>query len=99
MFSPSLGALRPFAPASHGSASRLVFPRLARNVGEIARALGIGHIENGSAVGLLRVAQRIARMAAVMPDVGDPAIALPMDERLVGAAALEIVRADELHVA
>ena len=38
-------------------------------------------------------------MAAVMPDVGDPAIALPMDERLVGAAALQVVKTDQLHVA
>ncbi len=33
-----------------------------------------------------------------MADVRDPAIALPVYERLVGAAALQVVEADELHV-
>jgi hypothetical protein len=34
-----------------------------------------------------------------MTDVRDPATALPMNERLVSAASLEIVIADELHIA
>src|SRR5882757_6629973 len=36
--------------------------------------------------------------AAVMADIGDPAIALVMDGRLIGATRLEIVAADQLHV-
>jgi len=40
----------------HLCAARLVLPRLAGNVGEIARALGIGDVEDGSAVLLLRAA-------------------------------------------
>jgi hypothetical protein len=95
----ALGQLRAVAHAHHLRAARLVLPRLARNVGEIVRALGIGHIENRGAVGFLRTAQRIAREPAVMTDVRDPATALPMNERLVSAASLEIVIADELHIA
>ena len=34
-----------------------------------------------------------------MADVGDEAIALLVDERLVGAAALQVAVADQLHVA
>ena len=36
--------------------------------------------------------------AAVMADIGDPAVALMMDGRLIGAARLQIVVADQLHV-
>src|SRR5260370_27113971 len=97
--------LAPVAPGQPGAvahlhhlrAARLILPGLAGNVGEIARALRIGHIEDGSAVGLLPAAERIARPAAVMADIRDPAIALPMDERLIGAAALQIVDAPQLH--
>jgi hypothetical protein len=35
----------------------------------------------------------------VVADVGDPAITLPFDLRLIRTAPLEIVVADELHVA
>src|SRR6267154_550231 len=94
----SLGELRAVAHAHHLRAARLVLSRLAWNMGDVARVLGIAHIEDGSAVLLLLAAERISRAAAVMPDVRDPAIALPMDERLVGAAALEVVRADQLHI-
>ena len=38
------------------------------------------------------------RRAAVVADVGDIAVALLVDRRLVGAAALQIVVADEPHV-
>ena len=39
------------------------------------------------------------RDAAVVADIGDPAIALPLDLGLVRAASLEIAVADKLHVA
>ena len=42
--------------------------------------------------------EQILRLAAVMADVGDPARSLPVDNRLVGAAILQIVEADERHV-
>ncbi len=92
------GQLGAVAHAHHLRAARLVLPRLAGNVGEVARTLGVGHVEDGSAVGLLPAAQGIARGAAVMTDVGDPAAALPVDERLIGAAALQVVEAHQLHI-
>src|SRR6266849_10874108 len=49
----ALGQLRAVAHAHHLRTARLVLPRLAWNVSEIARALRIGHIENRSAVGFL----------------------------------------------
>jgi hypothetical protein len=36
--------------------------------------------------------------AAVMADIGDPALALMMDGRLIGAARLQVVIADQFHV-
>ena len=33
-----------------------------------------------------------------MADIGDPAVALVMDGRLIGAARLQVVGADQLHV-
>ena len=36
--------------------------------------------------------------AAVMADIGDPAVALVMDGRLIGAAGLQVVVPDQLHV-
>ena len=37
--------------------------------------------------------------AAMMADIGDPAVALMMDGRLIGAACLQVVVADEPHIA
>src|SRR4030095_15977753 len=42
---------------------------------------------------------RRARRPTMVADVCEPAIALLVDDRLVGAPALQIVRADELHAA
>src|SRR5205814_9013005 len=36
--------------------------------------------------------------AAVMSDIGDPAVALTMDSRLIGATRLQIIAADQPHV-
>src|SRR4029077_4838771 len=65
----AFGELRTVAHAHHLPAARLVLPRLAGNVGEIARVRGIGHVEDRSAVGFLRTARGIARTPAVMADV------------------------------
>ena len=37
-------------------------------------------------------------IAAVVADVGDPAVALLLDHGLIGAAGLQVVVADQLHV-
>ncbi len=64
---------------------------------------GIGDVDDRGAVRLGFAGLRIDRRgnvvgAAVMADIGDPALALVMDGRLVGAARLQIVGADEAHV-
>ena len=64
----------------------------------------IGHIDERGAVELGLSRQRIYRLlvfrnSAVMADIGNPAVALMMDPRLIGAAPLQIVVADEAHIA
>ena len=70
---------------------------------QIFRMRGIGDVDNRGAVRLGLPGQRIDRIgnrigAAVMADIGDPAVALTMDGRLIGAARLQIVAADQPHV-
>ena len=64
----------------------------------------IGHIDERGAVELGLSRQRIYRLlvlrdSAVMADIGNPAVALMMDPRLIGAPPLQIVVADEAHIA
>ena len=64
---------------------------------------GIGDVDDRGAVRLGLAGHRIDRIgnvvgAAVMADIGDPAVALMMDGRLIGAARLQVVVADQLHV-
>ena len=47
--------------------------------GQVLRLLGIGHVDNRRAVALLFSGERIELSAAVVTDVGDPAIALFVD--------------------
>src|SRR5258708_5678049 len=75
------------------------FSGLAGNVREVLGLLRVGHIEDRCAVVLLLAGERVQQVVAVMPDVGDPAAALLVDHGLIGAAALEVVVADQLHVA
>ena len=70
---------------------------------EVFRLRRIGDVENRGAVEFLLARQRIDRprnrvRAAMMADVGDPSIALTMDRRLVRAAALQFIEADEAHI-
>ncbi len=95
----ALGQLAAVAHADHLCPARLRQSRLAGNVSEVAGFLGIGHIEDRSAVVLLFPGKGIQQIVAVMPDIGDPTAALFVDDGLIGAAALEIVVTDELHVA
>ena len=71
----------------------------ARNVSQVAGPRRIGDVDNGGAVLLLPPGQRIGLHAGMMADVGDPAIALFLDHRLIRAAGLEIVVAGQFHVA
>ena len=84
------------ADAHHLRAAALVFSFLARNVMQIFRMRGIGDVDDRGAVRLGLAGQRIDRIgnvvgAAVMADIGDPAVALMMDGRLIGAARLQVV--------
>jgi len=65
--------------------------------------LGIGDVDDRGSVGFGLAGQRIDRIgnvvgAAVMSDIGDVTIALVVDGRLIGAAPLQIVIADQFHV-
>ena len=53
----------------------------------------------GSALPVMRIDRRRDIVAAaVMADIGDPAVALMMDGRLIGAARLQVAGSDQLHV-
>ena len=66
---------------------------------EVARLLRIGHVDDRRAVLFVRACQRVSLHAAVMADVGDPAVPLAVNRGLVGAARLKVVVTDERHVA
>jgi hypothetical protein len=80
-------------------AACLALAGLARNVREVARVARVADIDDRRAAVLGATGDRIQRFSAVMPDVGDPAPALRMHDRLIGAARLQVVVADEIHVA
>ena len=99
----ALGQRLAVADAHHLRAAGLVLAFLPRDMPQIFRLRGIGDIDDGGAVGLGLAGLRIDRSrnvvgAAVMADIGDPAIALMMDGRLVGAARLQVAGSDQLHV-
>src|SRR5712692_10424913 len=89
-----LGQRLAVADAHHLRAATFALTLLAGYVREILRPAWIGHVNERSAVLLLRASERIQRAAAVMPDLGDPAAALLVDHRLIGAAPLQVVGAD-----
>ena len=86
------------ARAHHLRAAGFAIARLAGNVREIARRARIGDVDDRGAVVLLAPGERVHGLAAVVADVGDPAPALLVEDRLVGAAALQLFVADERHV-
>src|SRR6266508_2240877 len=89
--------------ARHLRAALLGQPLIAWNVPEILGPARVGDIDEGGAVELVSPGQRIAWLghlfgAAMMADIGDPATALLVNGRLVGAARLQVVAADECHI-
>src|SRR5205814_1639218 len=62
--------------------------RLAGNVSNIFRLLGICDIDNRRAVVLLFAGERIELRAAMMTDIRDPSVALLVNGRLISAARL-----------
>jgi hypothetical protein len=99
----ALGQRLAVADPHHLRAAGFVFAFLARNVAQIFRIGRIGDVDDRGAVGLGLAGQGIDGIgnvvgAAMVADIGDPAIALMMDGRLIGAAGLQIIGADQLHV-
>ena len=91
------------AHAHHLRAAAFVLAGLSRDVTKVFGLRGIGNIDERRAVVLGLAGQRIDGSghvvgAAVMADVGDPAIALAMDRGLVRRARLQVVAADQFHV-
>ncbi len=91
------------ADPHHLRAAGLVFALLARDMAKIFRLRRIGHVDDGGAVGLGLPGLRIDRDrnivgAAVVADIGNPALALVMNRRLIGATRLQIAGPDQLHV-
>ncbi len=87
----------------HLRAACLVFAFLARKVAQISGLRGIGDVDDRGAVRLRLAGLRIDRRrdvvaATVMADIGDPAVALMMDGRLIAAARLQVVGSDQPHV-
>src|SRR5438034_5043589 len=66
---------------------------------DIFRLLGIGNVDNGSSVVLFLSGQRTELRAAVMADVCKPPVALFVKRPLIRTASLQVVIADEFHVA
>src|SRR5207247_7837372 len=87
------------AHARHLGAALLGAADRAGNVDQIARARRVGDVDDRRAVVLVHAGEGVARLAAVMPDVGDEAAALLVNRGLVRRAALQVVVADQLHVA
>src|SRR6185369_9911790 len=86
------------ARAHHLRPAGFPLARLAGNVREIARRARVRDVHDRGAVVLLASGERVRGLAAVVSDVGDKAPALPVNDRLVGAAALQLVVAEERHV-
>jgi hypothetical protein len=63
------------------------------------RRARVGDIEDRRAVVFHRPRQGIEGAARMVAHVGDPALALAMDHRLVARAPVESVHPDQVHVA
>jgi hypothetical protein len=74
----------------------------AGNMREIFRLRRIGDVDDRGAVELPLAVERIHGLVdvacAVVADIGDIALALLVNGRLIGAARLQVVEADEAHV-
>jgi hypothetical protein len=73
-------------------------PALGGQVVEIDRIPLVRDIDDRVAVFLDRAGQRIACFAVVVADIGDPPSVLLLDDAVIGAARLQVVKADEARV-
>src|SRR3954452_21452222 len=88
----------------HLRAAGFILAFLARKVAQIFWLRGIGDVDDRCAVrfglaGLRVDGRRNIVAATVMADIGDPAVALMMDGRLIAAACLQVAGSNQLHVA
>ena len=65
---------------------------------QIAWIRRIRDVEHRRAVAFFSARQRIHVTTGVVADIGDIAVALPMNDRLIRAAALQVVITDEPHI-
>src|ERR1700694_3874928 len=93
----------PAAHPHHGCSTAFALgvriPRLAWDMGHVLGMLGIGDVDERSSVGLHLAGEGVKLLAAMVADVGDPAIALLLDNGLIGASGLQVVVTHQIHVA
>ena len=80
------GSCAAVADPDHLRAAGFALTGLARNVREVLRLLRVRHVDDRRAVALLLTGERVERHAAVMADVGDPAVVAFMSS--TGSVAL-----------
>ena len=86
------------ADAHHLRAAGFALTGFADDVGQVFGFFRIGDVDDRSAVVFRVAGDRIDVFAAVVADIGDPAITLLDDQRLVGTARLQVVVTDQAHV-
>src|SRR5207248_6085870 len=99
----TLGQCLAVTDTHHLRAAAFIFSLLPSDVARVLRMRRIGDVEDRSAVRFGLPGDWIEGSgngigAAVVSDIGDPAVALMMDGRLIGAARLQIIAADQPHV-
>ena len=99
----ALGQRLAVTDAYHLRAALLVMALQPWNVREVFWLRRIGHVDDRGTVVFGLSGESVDRLrhlgrSAVMPDIGDVAAALMMDRRLIGAAAVQIIVADEPHI-
>ena len=99
----ALGQRLAVTDAYHLRAALLVMALQPGNVREVFRLRRIGHVDDRGAVVFRLSGEPVDRLrhlgrSAMMSDIGDVAAALMMDRRLIGAAAVQIIVADEPHI-
>ena len=85
------------AGAYHLGPARLAGPLRSLDVKQVSGPPRVGDVHDRRPV-VVRCTDAGSGRSTVMADVGDPAVALMMHDRLVRRPGLEVVEADELHV-
>ncbi|MCU1337216.1 MAG: hypothetical protein JWO19_2797 [Bryobacterales bacterium] len=96
-----MGQIVAAAHANHRSSAGFscAVLRFSWDVRKVHRMAGIGDVDNRSPVRLGLPCKRVKLLAAVVPDVGDPACSLLLDNGLIRASGLQVAVAHQVHVA